>query len=157
MRRLAHLHRYTPTHVSDDVDQRLPRAPFGVLVLLAFLSVDGIERAVELGAWLWSRHASAAPARAYAVNLPVFGLWAIVDALLVLLLVMRTRAGRWFCVVIFLLHAGYMTHVLAGTNPELWIYLGTLGRLRIAVTAAIDLFAACYLLSPAPAEYLVTS
>lgn len=133
-----------------------PPAPFGVLVLLAFLSLDGLERAVELGAWLWSRHASAAP-RAYAVNLPVFGLWAIVDALLVLLLVMRTRAGRWFCVVIFLLHAGYLTHVLAGTNPELWIYLGALGRLRVAATAAIDLLAACYLRSPAPAECRVTA
>lgn len=132
-----------------------PPTPFGVQVIVAFLVLDGLERAAELGHWLWVTRGAAQPPAAYAVNLPVFGLWAVVDALLVLLLVMRTRAGRWFSVVIFALHAGYLTHVLSGVHPELWIYLGTLGRVRVAATGLIDVAAACYLLGRGPEAHLV--
>lgn len=129
--------------------------PPGARLIVCFLGLDALERAVELGLWLRGLHAGlSAPRSSTPPNLPVLGLWIAVDLLLILLLTMRTRAGRLFTTVIFLLHAFYLAHVLVHTDPTLWLYMSGWGRARLAITLAIDAAAVMYLLGPQAADAL---
>jgi hypothetical protein len=129
--------------------------PLGVRLVVAFLGLDALERAVELGSWL--REASAtigAPRTSTAPNFPVLGLWVAVDVLLVMLLLMRTKAGRLFTAAIFLLHAFYVAHLLVINNPTLWLYMSDWGRGRVALSLLLDAIAVTYLLGQQASEAL---
>jgi hypothetical protein len=127
--------------------ERTEPLPFGARLVVCFLAVDALQRAVEVGTYL--RQASGAlhpPATATAPNLPVLGLWVAVDVLLVLLLLMRTTAGRLFSAAVFVLHAFYLAHILTVSDPTLWLYMSDWGRVRLALTLFLDAAAVVYLL-----------
>jgi hypothetical protein len=135
--------------------EELSPLPLGARLIVCFLGADSIERAIELGLWLRGLSAGlTTPRSSTPPNLPVLGLWIAVDLLLILLLTMRTRAGRLFTTVIFALHAFYLAHVLVLTDPTLWLYMSDWGRARLAITLALDATAILYLLSPQAAEAL---
>lgn len=141
-------------HITDSDASHRP--PFGCQLVLGFLVLDALDRVIELGRWLWAYHQTtlSQPLGSHAVNIPVFGLWILVDILLAILLVLRTRFGRWFTVVIFGLHAGYLAHVLGWTSPELWMMVGSWGRGRVALTLVIDVALMAYLLGPTARAWL---
>jgi hypothetical protein len=149
-------HIIDPDASQADIDAA-PRDPFplGVKLVVAFLCLDALERAVELGAWI--RAAASVigtPRTSTAPNFPVLGLWVAVDILLVMLLLMRTKAGRLFTAAIFVLHAFYVAHVLVVSNPALWLYMSDWGRARLAVSLFLDAVAVTYLFSSQASEAL---
>lgn len=129
--------------------------PLAVRVVVAFLCIDALERAVELGAWIRAAQGSVTyPHTSTPPNFPVLGLWIAVDVLLVLLLLMRTKAGRLFTAAIFVLHAFYVAHVLVVSDPTLWLYMSDWGRGRLAITLFLDAVAVSYLLNAQAASAL---
>ena len=129
--------------------------PLAVRVVIAFLCIDAIERAVELGIWIRAAQGAVVyPHTSTPPNFPVLGLWIAVDILLVLLLLMRTKAGRLFTAAIFVLHAFYVAHVLVVSDPTLWLYMSDWGRGRLAITLFLDAVAVSYLLNSQAATAL---
>ncbi|MCO5171918.1 MAG: hypothetical protein M9894_36930 [Planctomycetes bacterium] len=129
--------------------------PFVVQVVVAFLVVDALERAVELVSWIQAfRSSLGVPRTSTTPNFPVLGLWVAVNVLLVFLLVMRTRAGRLFTAGIFALHAFYLAHVLVVSDSIVWLYMSDWGRARLALTLFVDAGAVVYLLGSQAAEAL---
>ena len=84
----------------------------------------------------------------------MLGLWVAVDVLLVMLLLMRTKAGRLFTAAIFVLHAFYVAHVLVVSDPTLWLYMSDWGRARLALSLFLDALAVTYLMSSQASEAL---
>lgn len=135
--------------------EALPPLPFGVRLVVAFLALDAVERVVELGRWIHAfRTSIGIPRSSTAPNFPVLGLWVSVDVLLVLLLLMRTKAGRLFSAAIFVLHGVYVAHVLIVSDPMLWLYMSDWGRARLALSLFIDAGALVYLLGREASEAL---
>ncbi|MCW8140527.1 MAG: hypothetical protein KIT58_16635 [Planctomycetota bacterium] len=129
--------------------------PFVVQVVVAFLVVDALERAVELASWVHAFRSSLGIPRTSTVpNVPVLGLWVAVNVLLVFLLLMRTRAGRLFTAAVFVLHAFYLAHVLVVSDSIVWLYMSDWGRARLALSVFVDGAAVVYLLGGAAAEAL---
>lgn len=136
-------------------DPGLAVLPFGVRLVVAFLGLDALERAVELGTWVHAYRTSiGVPPSSTSPNFPVLGLWIAVDVLLVLLLLMRTQAGRLFAAAIFVLHGVYVAHVLIASDPMLWLYMSDWGRGRLALTLFLDVALFVYLLGRQASEAL---
>lgn len=129
--------------------------PFGVRLVVAFLGLDALERAVELGTWIYAfRTSIGIPRSSTPPNFPVLGLWIAVNVLLVLLLLMRTRAGRLFAAAIFVLHGLYVAHVLTVSDPMVWLYMSDWGRGRLALSLFLDVGLFVYLMSREASEAL---
>lgn len=138
----------------DDVTGHEP-LPFGVRVVVGFLGLDALERVVELGLWIYAfRTSIGIPRSSTPPNFPVLGLWIAVDVLLVLLLLMRTKAGRLFAAAIFVLHGLYVAHVLTVSDPMVWLYMSDWGRGRLALSLFIDTGLLVYLLGREASEAL---
>lgn len=148
-----------PTTVSEASQCYDPAAfdplPFGVRLVVAFLGLDALERAVELGTWIYAfRTSIGIPPSSTPPNFPVLGLWIAVDVLLVLLLLMRTRAGRLFSAAMLVLHALYVAHVLVVSDPMVWLYMSDWGRARLAISLFVDLGLFVYLIGREASEAL---
>lgn len=105
-------------------------APFGVKLLVCFLLLDAARRGVEL---VWVR-----PEIPASYSIAVFILWAVIDLLLGLLLVLRTRAGRYWTQAILAVHVLYLGYTLAVEKPHLWLALAPLVRGRVVATVLLD-------------------
>lgn len=148
-----HIFASDASHCDDDA--ALQPLPFGVRLVVAFLGLDALERAVELGTWIHAfRTSIGIPPSSTPPNFPVLGLWIAVDVLLVLLLLMRTKAGRLFAGAIFVLHGLYVAHVLTISDPMVWLYMSDWGRGRLALSLFIDAGLLVYLLGAEASEAL---
>jgi len=90
----------------------------------------------------------------YQPNYPVAVLWIVVDFLLATLLILRSRAGRIWTQGIVLIHVLYLGHVLVISHPALWLYMGALGRARVAGTLLLDVAAFFWLFTYQAKSYL---
>jgi len=131
------------------------RAPFVYQVILFFLIFDGVERTAELVLTVveatTTLHTGITP---YQPNYPVAVLWIVVDFLLATLLILRSRAGRIWTQGIVLIHVLYLGHVLVISHPALWLYMGALGRARVAGTLLLDVAAFFWLFTYQAKSYL---
>jgi hypothetical protein len=140
----------------DDAARRPATAhmPFALRLIIAFLVIDSLERAVELGVWWRSQPSMGQLVGLYMPNVALLGLLSIVDLMLVLFMLLRTAVGRWFGVLIFGFHIAYLVWDVSSAHPELWLYASAWGRARIPLTVGIDSIAIAWLLSARAGRYL---
>ncbi|MDF1660678.1 MAG: hypothetical protein P1V97_02845 [Planctomycetota bacterium] len=105
--------------------------PFALLIIFCFLTIDSLERAYEAIDFLL--HSEAPMWRAI-----VFGLWIATNVLLILLLYLKTFAGRLWTMVVFGIHLFYLGFHIVSENKLLWLSLGEWGQSRVLLTMAID-------------------
>jgi hypothetical protein len=108
-----------------------PPLPFALQIIMSFLVLDSLDRiydAVHLLVYETGDSWRAA----------VFGLWVATNVLLLLLLLLRTFAGRLWTLVVFGIHMFYIGYHLIATDKLLWLSLNEWGQTRIFVTLAID-------------------
>ena len=131
--------------MTDD-DDRVEGAPFGVKLLVCFLLADAVQRAVELvhGGIDFSGGPHSA----------VFVLWALIDLLLGLLVILRTRAGRYWTQAILAVHVFYLAYTLALDKPHLWLVMSAFARVKVAATFFADGIFVGYLSSQQARAYL---
>jgi hypothetical protein len=122
---------------------------------MCFLLGDMGERIYELIRWAITDTGTAfTSANPYGPTLPNLLIWVVVNPLLVLLLWLRTTWGRLWSQVVFGIHFLFMAYSVAVSHPELWIYLGSAGRLRLVATLVLDLAVIAYLFSRQAREAL---
>lgn len=110
-----------------------PELPFAVKFIVLFLGVDILER---LG-WIVTvllDDGSTLPRTVLAFS----ALWVATDGLLILLLTLRTYAGRIWTILLFSIHIIYVVFQLIHERPFLWVSLDGLGQARLFVTVGID-------------------
>ncbi|MCA8923601.1 MAG: hypothetical protein KDD82_17420 [Planctomycetes bacterium] len=129
--------------------------PLGVLVLLVFLTTDGLERAIEVALNLTlSEEELAQKLRVFDTPALVSCFWIGADWLLALLLGLRSWAGRLWTQSLFGIHLFYLYHMVALRAPEGWLYLDPASRTQIALTVVLDVGAIAYLSSTRAKDYL---
>lgn len=107
-----------------------PDWPFALLLVLSFLILDSVERSVQIVQGL-IQGASVWPAF-------VLGLWVAMNTLLILLLFLRTTAGRLWTIVVFLIHMVYTGFHVIYERPHLWLSLDEIQQSRLLATLMID-------------------
>ena len=127
-----------------------PELPFGVKVVAAFLAIDGLERGVELVVWALQDRSSVLTSSPYAGFFPLManGLWVFLHLLLAALVLLGTWWGRMWTQAILTIHLVFVVNELVSANPELWLYMGSGGRLRLLATLLIDMTIVLYLATP---------
>jgi hypothetical protein len=143
----------SPGGTSHLADLELPpaggdeSAPLGVKLLVCFLLLDSVRRIVDI----------VVHGTADALGPPpvaVFVLWALIDLLLGLLLLLRTRAGRYWTQAILTIHVAYLGWFLAIDRPYLWLVLTPGARARVVATLFVDGLFVAYLTSATARAYL---
>ena len=131
-------------------------APLPLLALAWFFALDGVERLAEVARHLWAaRGPAGAPATLTGeVNLPLIGLWGLTDGLLVVLLLVRAPLARLVTGGFLAFHAAHLAWLFAVRYPEVWLYAGAGGRLRLVATVAIDALFVAWLVGPGAARAL---
>jgi hypothetical protein len=129
--------------------------PLPFKLLICFLILLGVEGLFGLGSWLLSNNETAfTTTNPYRPNLVNQLIWIVVYPLLAILLYMRGAWGRILTQIIFALHFVYLGRELAISNPELWVYLSDVGRLRMLATFVVDMTIVAYLFSPQARSHL---
>lgn len=105
--------------------------PFALVIIFCFLTIDSLERAYEAVDFLMN---SDAPSW----RVVVFGLWIATNVLLILLLYLKTFAGRLWTMVVFGIHLVYLAYHIISEDKLLWLSLGEWGQTRVFLTMAID-------------------
>ncbi len=131
-------------------------APLPLLALAWFFGLDGVERLAEVARHLWAARGPAGPPATLTgeVNLPLIGLWGLTDGLLVVLLLVRAPLARLVTGGFLAFHAAHLAWLFAVRYPEVWLYAGAGGRLRLVATVAIDALFVAWLLGPGAARAL---
>lgn len=119
------------TNLEPRVEADSDRRPFALLIIFCFLTIDSCERAYEAIDFLL--HSEAPMWRAI-----VFGLWIATNVLLILLLYLKTFAGRLWTMVVFGIHLVYLCFHIVSEDKLLWLSLGEWGQSRVLLTMAID-------------------
>ena len=132
---------------------RNPPLPFLVKVIVCFLGADALERCVSLVQWgLEAAKASELTGSEYDVGGPLgllaIGISVMLEVILILLVLLRTWWGRLWTQALFLIHLVYAAHLVLIAKPELWVFLGAPGRLRLGGTLVLDALVLAYLWSP---------
>lgn len=125
--------------MSDLVEPVEPPMPFGVKLLLCFLFFDSVHRGWEVVASLASLQQ---------LLLAIHILWIVTNLLLIVLIVMGAKPGRWWTQSILLVHIFYIIHTVAVQDPYLWLAMDVATRARTLVTVGIDAFFFAWLFSP---------
>ncbi len=120
--------------------------PLGVKFLICFLLLDASHRGYELV--VNGPDATGGP------NSVIFILWIAINLLLAFLLLLRTRAGRFWTQAILLIHIFYLGHELSVRAPYLWLVMGVKDRARILATIALDALFVAYLSGRQARHYL---
>lgn len=117
--------------LESNVDAEESSPPFALLIIFCFLTIDSLERVYEAIDFLL--HSEAPMWRVI-----VFGLWIATNVLLILLLYLKTFAGRLWTMVVFGIHLLYLGVHIVNEDKLLWLALGEWGQTRILLTMAID-------------------
>jgi hypothetical protein len=133
----------------------------GVLIVILFFAIDGIEKAVDLGHRVAAELESGPEAAGFAhlwnhvfdVHVPLL-LGVLFDLLLAVMISLRTRAGR-FWGVLYLVSLTGVGMALLVVEPARWLDFGTRGRVEELVTHAINLGLAGILLGKGARRTLV--
>ena len=141
---------YGPSSVP--LPARTPPLPFLAKLVVCFLGADAIERCVELIRWALS-HAPASDLTGSEfdmggpLGLLAIGISALLELILILLILLRTWWGRIWTQTVFAIHLFYTASLVLVHKPEIWVYLGEPGRLRLGATLVLDSLALAYLFS----------
>lgn len=134
------------SHVEQLPSQTDSVRPLGVLALIVFLTIDGVERAIEVAYGL-SLTDEQITARAQVFETPalVSCFWLGANWLLAALLALRSWAGRIWTQCLFGIHLFYLFHMIAFRFPEGWLYVNAWSRTQIAASVIFDVLAIAYL------------
>jgi hypothetical protein len=105
--------------------------PFALQIILCFLALDSIERIWEAIQFLVSSDGDS-------WRVIVYGLWVATNVLLILLLTLKTFAGRLWTLVVFGIHIFYLGFHIVSQNKLLWLSLDEWSQGRILMTMLID-------------------
>ena len=141
---------YGPSSVP--LPRRSPPLPFLLKLVVCFLGADALERCAELIRW-GLRHAQASDLTGSEfdmggpLGLLAIGISALLELILILLILLRTWWGRIWTQTVFAIHLFYAGSLILVQKPEIWLYLGDEGRLRLGATLVVDSLALAYLSS----------
>jgi len=105
--------------------------PFALQIVFCFLVLDSLERIYEAIQFLLHTENQS-------WRVIVFGLWVATNVLLILLLYLKTFAGRLWTLVVFGIHLVYLGFHVVSEDKLLWLSLGEWGQGRILLTMAVD-------------------
>jgi hypothetical protein len=123
----------------EDVPEIGRSMPFGIKFLICFLFFDSLHRGIEIAHALGGM---------LPLPLSIYILWIVTNLLLIVLILLAARAGRWWTQAILLVHIFYIVHTIAIQEPYLWLVMDFLTRARTLLTVGIDAFFFAWLFSP---------
>jgi hypothetical protein len=127
--------------------------PLGVKFLICFLLADATHRVYDLVTSSTGYPNGVGEAPGAPITL-IFILWIGINLLLALLLLLKTRAGRYWTQAILVIHVFYLGHELGVRAPYLWLTMGLATRARILATVFLNGVFVAYLNGQRAKRYL---
>lgn len=122
---------------------RLNRLPFGVQLVVLFFALDGVEKVVALGQAVMMLGPEVTK-RAFVDDLFPLILALLFDLLLFVMLLLRTRAGRFWGMIYLLALTGVGITLLI-REPLRWLEMGAEGRIREVASYGVNTLLAAIL------------